>query len=98
MDYNLTLVNETGEKFGQLKEDITGALDINTNYPHITLDVSGRTATITLINGSDGGDGNALNGNTVKVGEQYLRSCIEVYADLGTLLADMTFRPDPNTQ
>jgi hypothetical protein len=70
LEYNLTLINETGEKIGDIKSNVEEGLDlVNNSHPTLMTGVAARNAKIVIA--SNSGDF-ATNGNSVTIEKQAL--------------------------
>jgi hypothetical protein len=70
LKYNLTLVNETGEKIGDIKGNVEEGLDILNDYESALMtDVVARNAKIVITSNDDK---EVTNENTVTIGKQFL--------------------------
>ncbi|MDR0377773.1 MAG: hypothetical protein LBH70_08275 [Spirochaetaceae bacterium] len=92
LSYNLTLVNETGDKIGDIKGIVEAGLDrINDYYPTTMTDVAALNAKIVITSNSEDWD---RNGNSVTIGKQALGE--QTASLLAMTFRGMTKLPDPN--
>jgi hypothetical protein len=101
LDYNVKVINETGGQFRDgLIGDVTTAMSYldTADYVNAGLsmnEVSSRHAEIIITNGTEGGDGEAFDGDTIKMGKSYLSTYNQVEVMLEGNFYDMLQMPDP---
>jgi hypothetical protein len=101
--YNVKVINETGAKLRPgLIADITEVMNSIDTPSYVLMglsinDVSSRHAEIIITGGTEGGDGEAFDGDTIKIGKQYLLTDDDVLPTLEVMFYDMLQEADPKT-
>jgi hypothetical protein len=96
--YNVRVINETGGKLSVgLIADIRNAMDAIYDSNNALMNgVSTRHATITITNGTDGYDLESINGNTIRIGSQFMVNYADIEFNISEIFTDMMTKPDPN--
>jgi hypothetical protein len=91
LDYNVKVVNQTGGQFREgLIDDIENAMDaINGTDNSLMTKVSSRNASIIITSGNEGESGEVDNGNTIKIGSQFLPDSINTEVNIYVMFLNM---------